>query len=555
MKTIYFFSIGCILFLSSCASIFIPAKQKVTFNTGNKDSEVYLDKEMIGEGRTFTVPIDKREGQARQLTIKRKGYKDQYSVIIKTRRPGAFLPLLILDIPTYYGLILDPMNPKCTAFDKIINLENEDNKLVTRGATDKYLHISNIKLNINKSKKDLPFYYIAYDSKSLKKAIETAEIKKTNQDAMEEAKKNKKSNNKKTKTLEEDDDNLKYDDTKYSYNVYQTLKKTGFVDTVNKIFQDDNNTLVLEASINRISTFRISKGFVNSLGGEYYKAKVYLTWYIKNTYNEILDSIVTTELSGDFDKIYTYENSKANYDGYGKMIGDAIDISYLKLHHGTNLNKYLQMESDFKSKDPLMTLKAATGKITDKSDAALACVTIKLKEDKKDVGHGSGFAITPDGYILTNYHVVAGKTRGKYNDLTVITSEGIEMPAKVVRVNSYRDLALIKVDGKFQKQFAVSSTKSFKKMQDVYTIGTPKSIELGQSVSVGIISNERKTETTNLLQLAMSVNSGNSGGPLFDANGNLQGIINAKLIGQNTEGVSFAIPGYLIEEYLNINFK
>lgn len=541
--------------LSSCASIFIPAKQKVTFNTGNKDSEVYLDKDMIGEGKTFIATIDKREGQARQLTIKRQGYKDQYSVIVKTRRPTAFLPLLILDIPTYYGLIFDPMNPKCTAFDKIINLENEDNKLVTRGATDKYLHISNIKLNINKSKKDLPFYYVAYDSKQLKKAMETAEIKKSNQDARDEEKQMKKSKNKKSKTLAEDDDNIKYDDTKFSYNVFQTLKKTGFVDTVNKIFQDDNNTLILEASINKISTFRIATGFVNSLGGEFYKAKLYLTWYIKNTYKEILDSVVTTEMSGDFNKIYSYENNKTTYDGYEKMVGDAVDNSYLKLQHGASLKKYLKMESDFKSKDPLLTLKTPTGKITDKSDAAQACVTIKLKDGKKDVGHGSGFAISPDGYIITNYHVVAGKTPGKYNDLTVINSEGTEMPAKVVRVNSYRDLALIKVDEKFQKQFALNNTKSFKKMQDVYTIGTPKSIELGQSVSVGIISNERKTETTNLLQLGMSVNSGNSGGPLFDVSGNLQGVIVAKLVGENTEGVSFAIPGYLIGEYLNINYK
>jgi serine protease Do len=129
------------------------------------------------------------------------------------------------------------------------------------------------------------------------------------------------------------------------------------------------------------------------------------------------------------------------------------------------------------------------------------------------------------------------------------------MPAKVIRTNKYRDLALIKVEGKFEKVFAVNNTKAFKKMQDVYTIGTPKSIELGQSISAGLISNERKTETTNLLQLGMSVNGGNSGGPLFDATGALHGVIVSKLIGSNTEGVSFAIPAYLIQEYLNINFN
>ncbi len=92
-------------------------------------------------------------------------------------------------------------------------------------------------------------------------------------------------------------------------------------------------------------------------------------------------------------------------------------------------------------------------------------------------------------------------------------------------------------------------------MQTVYTIGTPKSIELGQSVTSGIISSERKTETMHLLQIGMSINAGNSGGPLFDEKGNLHGVMVGKLVGKNTEGVSFAIPSYLIPEYLNIKFQ
>jgi S1-C subfamily serine protease len=547
MKKVYILSIFAAVLFSSCASMFIPRYQKVTFNTGGNGAEVYLDKEMIGEGKSFTTKVDKRGKDISQLVIKREGYKDQYAVIAKTHRPLAYWFLLIPDIPLYYGLIFDPINPKNKVYDKIINLKSDDNKLIERTPTDKYLHISNIKMNIKNAKKDLGFYYVGYDPKQLNKAMETAELKKTNEDAKAEAKKSKKG--KSTKTLE--DDQVKYDDTKFSYNVYQTLKKTGFIDTVNKIFQDYNNTLVLEANISKISSFGITTRF----GAQYYKAKVYLTWYIKNTYDEILDSIVTKETSGDFESIYEYKDGKYDYDRYGKMVADAVDLSYLKLHQESNLKKYLKMESDFKSKDSPLTLKGATGKINDKSDAAQACVTVKLKEGKKDVGHGSGFAISPDGYILTNYHVVAGKTVGKYRDITVVNSEGEEMPGKVVRVNSYRDLALIKVDGKFAKQFTVNNTKSFKKMQEVYTIGTPKSVELGQSVSAGIISNERKTETTNLLQLGMSVNAGNSGGPLFDASGNLLGVVVAKLVGDNTEGVSFAIPGYLISEYLNINFK
>ena len=129
------------------------------------------------------------------------------------------------------------------------------------------------------------------------------------------------------------------------------------------------------------------------------------------------------------------------------------------------------------------------------------------------------------------------------------------MDVTVVRVNKFRDLALLKVTKTFEKAFVVSSTKTFKNMQDAYTIGAPKSLELGQSISAGVISNERKANNNNLLQLGMSVNSGNSGGPLFDATGILHGVIVSKLVGENTEGVSFAIPSYLIEEYLKIKIN
>ncbi len=89
----------------------------------------------------------------------------------------------------------------------------------------------------------------------------------------------------------------------------------------------------------------------------------------------------------------------------------------------------------------------------------------------------------------------------------------------------------------------------------MYTIGAPKSIELGQSISAGIISNERNNNNNVLLQLGMSVNAGNSGGPLFNKDGVLDGVVCAKLIGENTEGVAFAIPSYLIQGYLNIKYN
>jgi len=234
-----------------------------------------------------------------------------------------------------------------------------------------------------------------------------------------------------------------------------------------------------------------------------------------------------------------------------KMLGDAVDISYLKLHKNPKLTKYLKQETNFEISDAVLTLPKPSASVIEKTDAASASVIIK----RKDGGHGSGFAITNDGYIVTNYHVVAGKIYGKLSAITIITSEGEELEGTIVRTNKFRDLALIKVNKKFEKAFAVPSAKAFKNLQDVYTIGAPKSIELGQSVSTGVISNERKANNNYLLQLGMSVNGGNSGGPLYDATGKLHGVIVSKLIGKNTEGVSFAIPAHMIEQYLKLKIN
>ena len=278
------------------------------------------------------------------------------------------------------------------------------------------------------------------------------------------------------------------------------------------------------------------------------------TWYLKNQYDERLDSVTTTDVSGSFllygvDKAYS-DGELKELNPYARMVADAVETSYIKLLSNSSMQKQLQSETIKPFTESVLNLGGGQAYIAEKSDASLASVSIK----RKDKGHGSGFAVSKDGYILTNYHVIASSDPSKQEELTVVTSSGKELPAKVVRFNKSRDLALLKVESNFDKVFKISSDKTFKNLQDVYTIGTPKSIELGQSVTTGIISSERNANNNELLQLNMSVNSGNSGGPVFDANGNLHGVVVSKISGQNTEGIAFAIPAYKIAEYLNIAY-
>ncbi len=526
--------------LSSCVTVFFPKNQKVIFNTGNKDATVYIDKEKAGKGTLVTEKVQKNG--AHQIVIKAPGYKDTYAAMIQTHRAWGYWICILFDIPLFYGLALDPIIPKGLSYNSQYTVKSED-KLVNRATGDKYIDISNVGVDIKNPDKDAVRYIIFHKKGDLMKEIADAEKKGDDKAAKEELKKMKKKKKKGNSSDDADDNTVTAADTKYSDNIYKTLRSTGFVDTVNQVFSDNNNTLVLEGSIKKVCEYVI----FGKRYSHYYKSKLSIRWYIKNTYNEILDSVDTKEFSGDF--VWT-DKSKDNF--YSKMYGDAVDISYLKLQRDGKLTKYAKQETNFKISDPILSLPNinSAAVVDDKSDAATASVIVKTKE-----GHGSGFTISQNGYIITNYHVIAGKRVGKLSSsIKVVTSEGEELDATVVRYNKFRDLALLKVNKNFDKAFKVSSVKAFKNMLDVYTIGAPKSIELGQSVSSGVISNERKSNNNNFLQLGMSVNGGNSGGPVFDAQGNLHGVIDWKLR-SGGEGISFAIPAYMIQDYLNINYS
>ena len=159
---------------------------------------------------------------------------------------------------------------------------------------------------------------------------------------------------------------------------------------------------------------------------------------------------------------------------------------------------------------------------------------------------GSGFIISADGYVVTNYHVVQGAKQ-----VTVIPHDGKEMEAKVVGTDSANDIALLKVEGENLPFVTLGSSDALAVGDQVVAIGNPLG-ELTATLTVGYISAKDRIVNTdgtviNMLQTDAAINSGNSGGPLFDMNGNVVGITTAKYSGNSNsgatiEGLGFAIP-------------
>lgn len=156
-------------------------------------------------------------------------------------------------------------------------------------------------------------------------------------------------------------------------------------------------------------------------------------------------------------------------------------------------------------------------------------------------GAGSGVIISADGTIITNNHVVEGA-----NNISVTLPDGSEHEATLVGTDEASDVAVIKIAVTGLTPAVLGNSDSLAIGDFCIAIGNPMGT-LGGTVTDGIISSLNReitigNNTMNLLQMSAAVSPGNSGGGLFNANGELIGLVNAKSSGQDAEGLGFAIP-------------
>jgi serine protease Do len=158
--------------------------------------------------------------------------------------------------------------------------------------------------------------------------------------------------------------------------------------------------------------------------------------------------------------------------------------------------------------------------------------------DQIQEGTGSGFIISPEGYIITNNHVVEGADKIK-----VKLADGNEYDAKAVGMDPKTDLAIVKIDGvKNLQALSLGSSEDLKVGSWVVAVGSPFGFE--QTVTQGIVSGKGRVIGSgpydDFIQTDASINPGNSGGPLINMQGEVVGINSA--IYPNGQGIGFAIP-------------
>ncbi len=169
-------------------------------------------------------------------------------------------------------------------------------------------------------------------------------------------------------------------------------------------------------------------------------------------------------------------------------------------------------------------------------------------------GEGSGVVYSKEGYIVTNYHVIADAIKNSQSKIEVFLGDldTKAYTATVVGYNISTDLAVIKIDAKNLNAIEIADSSKLKIGQYVITVGNPGGLEFMDSVTYGVISGLNRVvssdSSVSLIQTDAAINPGNSGGALVNVKGELVGINSSKIVSEEFEGMGFAVPSNTMVE-------
>ena len=160
---------------------------------------------------------------------------------------------------------------------------------------------------------------------------------------------------------------------------------------------------------------------------------------------------------------------------------------------------------------------------------------------------GSGFILSADGYILTNYHVIEYAHKGGYA-VTVMLHDGTRYDASIVGTEESNDIAVLKIDATGLTPVRLGDSDALSVGDEVHAVGNPLG-ELEFSMTNShvsaldrVITTDSSGDAISMFQIDAAVNSGNSGGPVYNSRGEVIGVVTAKYSSTGVEGLGFAIP-------------
>lgn len=517
--------------LSGCAMMFATRNQRVRFETATPDATI----KYYMRGHTENGAKHKFDKflYFHTVMVEKQGYKSTRYPFQLNKRSGVMVLAvadLLLPILGWYAIPYEFWTPKTKHFDRVQHIPALT-AYEKRKSNEKYMLINNTSFNARGS--DLVWHnYKSIDDLKAGNNKDTKETKLYNRSS--------------------DREDVIVDNTVFSNALNGTMYKMSFIDTSGTVFPNLTNSLYLNATVKKIIMHMVE----SPVGSDPRIAHIYrpdallcvemvIDWEVLNYYKQRTDSCRTARRSDLFPLPY-----KLDADDLPSlmqdMMADDLEYSLLEVRNTLSRNGRLNMNAAPVPEDSTIVINRPTVAANARmNDHMRSGVTIKVDE-----GHGSGVIISENGYIMTAYHVVAGS-----KTIEIILHDGHKMSAKTVRSSEEADLALLKVNTTGLQPLLLNTDMEPEVGIDVWAIGTPKSLELGQSVSKGILSAVRKTNGVTYIQTDASLNGGNSGGALISKDGTTLGIVSSKLVGIGTEGVGFAVSSAEIFKRLGIAYK
>lgn len=504
-----------ILIFSSCASILNSKNQRVVIEK-QEGQTLVVDGDTAVANKNGKYLIERKYG-ARQIVFSQDGYKDRYEIqAFKGNSPLkvlSFIPFGIILYPMFYDVF-----PKAYRYNGYWDYTDvELNKWPTKLEDEKEIYLKNVEIDVDGS--DFSYREFLSYNNYLKKESST--------DA----------------TIDEDDEGVKISETNLEGLLNEILVEEGYIDTANKVLKNSYiNNMKVNATVDKMSLDYIKRPGMKAYNPAF-KYTFVMEWEVLDFYDETVLTVTTEASSGFFSSTY-YGNNTA----IEMAIKDALENGLIKFLNNSDVQKMMidRSQLDIEKEFEPIVINRSKKHVSRLAECTQGSVTIMTSD-----GHGSGFVISEDGYIITNYHVVAQHT----DSLHVVFNSGSSLTAELVRGSKIQDLALIKVDTTGLTPFIISDNDA-ELAQDVYAVGTPTAEDLGQSITKGIVSGIRKGDDGNtLIQTDASVNGGNSGGALLNTQGEVVGIVSAKIKGYGIEGIAFGIPANTLREKLKLDFK
>jgi serine protease Do len=525
---------------SGCANMYSAKYQKVRLTSATPGATISYMGDSLGTGSVSHKVNKWRVFQS--VEVAKKGFVTgsyAFEVTHKLSPTAAFVVLdgiALLAAPAV--VILDLKTPKVHKFNPR-QVIPELVELRPRQSDEKYLLVDNT--SFDAASKDVRALYYKRLSHYRKKDKDVSRAEK------------------KSKKVAKD--NIKITNTIFTDELNGTLRDIGFIDTSRHIFTNADNTLFLDASIHKVIFREFQRPITMGPAlerNDLISVQLEIEWKVLDYYKQVIYTTKTVKISDMYMVLHGTKDSKGDRkdvpeDHLGfdvplkKAIANNFQLSLADVRTEISKKGLLKIGNKGQDTSAIVTITRPTapGEAVRLNEMLKSSVSIKVDE-----GHGSGVIVSEDGYIVTNYHVVAGS-----KNIEVIFNDDTKISAKVIKFNSTADLALIKVEKSGLKALPLSDTKEPEIGIDVWAIGTPNNLDLGQTLSKGIISGIRKANDMSYIQTDVKISPGNSGGALINRKGEVYGIVSSKLIGFGTEGVGFAISAYQIFEKLKLQYK